>query len=223
MAARRLVCLPHSFGGDRFMEDLFDNVVLIHSVTDLHKTDVVLFEGGTDISPKLYGETPSKYTQHANIPRDVFEVAVWNKAQKAGAACFGICRGAQLFTALNGGKLIQHVSGHGHANHPIQTKDGEILETSSVHHQMMAPGGTKYELLAWAAMRLSKVYLGEDNKDAKNRLDSTLGLEPEAIWFPETRSLGVQGHPEFLPAGHEFQHYCRRIIQKYIFNEKVTN
>lgn len=198
------------------MEDMFDECLKIQKSGELTSSDVVLFEGGTDISPALYGESPGKYTQNPDVKRDSFEVAVWNEIQRVGAKAFGICRGAQLFTALSGGKLIQHVNSHGYGNHLIQTSDGEKIETSSVHHQMMAPLHTPHELLAWSDNNLSNCYLDETNKSNPGLLNSTLGLEPEAIWFPKTKALGVQGHPEFMNDGVPFQLYCRELIQKYL-------
>lgn len=213
----RLVIMPDRLGADRFLRSIYSEVVEAHSKLDIYRDDLVLFEGGTDISPRFYKERPGQYTQRSDLERDWFEELMWKKAKAAGAGMFGVCRGAQLLTALNGGKLIQHVTNHG-GQHKITTSDGETLVTSSVHHQMMAPLDTKHRLLAWSEPARSKVYLDQFDKDCRELLNADLGLEPEAIWFPDTRSLGVQGHPEFLPDGHEFQKYCKKIIDQYIIS-----
>jgi len=205
-------------GGKNFMRDLFSEIKQFQHDSKLVPTDIVLFEGGSDINSNIYGETPGFYTQNFNDGRDSFELFAWKAAQKARAKMFGICRGAQLFCALSGGKVIQHVSGH-LGDHFIDTCDGEKYQTSSVHHQMMAPMEANHKLLAWSTHNRSKVYLDGNNNDCKDRLDKDLGLEPEAIWFPDTKCLGVQGHPEFMPNGHKFQGYCRKIVQQYLLTE----
>lgn len=141
--------------------------------------DILILHGGVDINPAIYGEDPHRYTQHPNLQRDAIESGLYHDAVKAGARIFGICRGAQLITALNGGKLKQHIEGHTGGGHSILHRNGTVIKTNSCHHQMMLPPS-------------------EDN---------VLGRAPdgttELVYYPETRSYGVQGHPEWLSFRHE--------------------
>ena len=111
-----------------------------------------------------------------------------------GQAIVGICRGAQLLCVLNGGSLYQH-SEPTKQDHPIvclTAKPPYIEKTyynvSASHHQIMRPEGN-YQVLGWNPEE-TLVY---DN-------DSTCHFEmksPEIIWYPETKSLCIQAHPEW--------------------------
>lgn len=168
--------------------------------------------GGEDISPSIYGETPNRFT-HASARlsyRDAREIALARKAIQIGMPIVGICRGAQLMCALSGGKLIQHVEDH-HGSHPIKTNDGKTLTTNSIHHQMMFPFDIEHELIAWSSHRISPCYVGEGNKQLP-----APKVEPEIVYFPQTNSLGIQGHPEYLTPDNEFVQYCHTQMEKYL-------
>lgn len=61
-------------------------------VDNLEKADVVLFTGGEDVDPSLYGckKYPSTYS---NIKRDLKEKAIFEKVNPNKQVCVGICRG----------------------------------------------------------------------------------------------------------------------------------
>ena len=70
---------------------------------------------------------------------------------------------------------------------------------NSCHHQMCYPYDLpkdEYEVLSWTE-EISNKYVA----DAKVNFDETTldengaFKEPEMIWYPKTRCLGVQGHP----------------------------
>lgn len=174
------------------------------------KDSFLLLHGGTDISPTIYKEPKHKLTD-VGMPsnRDLLEIACVKKAVSMGIPIVGICRGAQLLCALNGGKLVQHVIGHNDGHHHIRTYDGKTLNTNSIHHQMMYPWGTDYELLAWSK-GISPTYQGGDQKEitlpAEAFQDEEV-IEPEIIWFPKLKAFGVQGHPEWAATLPEFQQY----------------
>lgn len=180
--------------------------------------------GGEDIATGLYGQKPAlRYTDAGEDMsiRDRIEVSLANEAIKIGMPIIGICRGAQLMCAVSGGSLIQHVDHHAGYNHIVQTSRGERLMVNSVHHQMMNPFKVDHKLLAWTPERLSKVYIGnngEHNKEA----DSPEFKETEMVWFPKTKALCIQGHPEYRSAGLAFIRECLRLAETYIFRPRVA-
>lgn len=193
---------------------LAEKVVPIRN--ELVITDVnsfLLLHGGTDIAPTLYGEQANPRTD-VKLPteRDLLEVACVKRAVSLGIPILGICRGAQMLCALNGGKLVQHVIGHNSGQHMIKTYDGKTMNTNSVHHQMMYPWGTDYELLAWSE-GISPCYQGAKAVDidfpAEAYADEHANdpKEPEIIWFPRIKGFGVQGHPEWADSLPTFQNY----------------
>lgn len=155
------------------------------------EADVLLFEGGSDVSPYLYDEEVGSYTM-TNLDRDINEKDLFEKYPDKFK--LGICRGAQLATVLSGGKLIQHVTGHNNSEHCITFNDGKQLAIPSDHHQMLLPGDVEHELIAWSSHNKSIVYYNGHDKEIK--LPDNF-KEPEVIWYPKTKSLAIQAHPEW--------------------------
>lgn len=175
------------------------------------------FGGGADIHPDLYGHmnTASGCGPKPSM-RDVLERMMFTKLVNQKIPIFGICRGAQLACALSGGWLIQDVHGHAGRPHPIMTVDGKEIMMSSLHHQMMMPGKTEHTLIAWSNC-LSDGMASWDSR--KNGIPQEFwSKEPEIVFFPKTRALAVQGHPEFMPTTSEATAYCRDLIQYHFYS-----
>lgn len=205
------------FGADEPFRKLFTTTEVIFNSDRLKhlitKDSVLLFGGGEDIDPKIYGEEPHARTQKAfrHSTRDVREIECFKIGKEVGAKMLGICRGAQLLCALSGGKLVQHVAGH-FGTHPVVTKTGEEYMTSSVHHQMMYPFGVKHQMVAWSKAPLS---YGEYWMNPEKKLGE-LPVEPEIVYFPQTKALAIQGHPEFMNSTEPFVQYCQQLVQEYL-------
>jgi gamma-glutamyl-gamma-aminobutyrate hydrolase PuuD len=107
---------------------------------------------------------------------------------------FGICRGAQLLHALNGGELWQHVQGHNGPDHVIYDIDEDVYVTAtSYHHQMLALND-KIEVIAVTKEQLGRTFMSDN-------MSITIGeqeveLEIEAGSYAKTKCFFVQGHPE---------------------------
>src|SRR5258708_5997364 len=68
------------------------------------KDDLILFAGGTDVNPKLYGEKQGTWTGRSDFQRDAFEQTVFEMYPDNPK--LGICRGSQFVNVMNGGKLV---------------------------------------------------------------------------------------------------------------------
>ena len=224
-----------NYGGDPF-DDLFDVALPVYGVEDVevalsftpHVVGVIW--GGADISPSIYKHRVSRFTggKETLSTRDAIEVTVARHCIEKGIPLIGVCRGAQLLCALSGGSLIQHVDNHAGGYHPIVTSDGEILNCPSLHHQMMYPwydnigDPIEHEMLAWMEKPRSDVYYGQPDEDGTERSIILPGPEPEVVWFPKTKSLCIQSHPEFIhQADHPFRIYCNKLVSKYLLGEEV--
>ena len=80
--------------------------------------DLLVLSGGTDVSPSLYGAYPQKPHPY-DIIRDKFEWGLVDQAVELGIPVFGICRGHQFLCVYHGGRLVQHLDGHGGSRHPL--------------------------------------------------------------------------------------------------------
>ena len=74
--------------------------------------DGLLLTGGADVDPARYGEQVdgSVGVEHG---RDALEATAFAAARGARRPVLGICRGFQVMNVLSGGRLVQHLDGHG--------------------------------------------------------------------------------------------------------------
>ena len=185
----------------------------------LDSSGALIIWGGSDIHPSLYlRDNVSTYAGHTLTLRDQAESKLFAKAVDAGLVVLGVCRGAQLGCALSGGILVQHVSGHT-SDHRIVTIDGRAFHTSSIHHQMMYPWNIEHELLAWTDYPKSGVYEGLTDQElerwpVQRYGEKELPIEPEIIWFPKTKCLAIQGHPEMMDYTCLFNRYIEELVRE---------
>ncbi len=190
--------------------------------------DLVLFTGGEDVNPSLYGEKLGKHT-FSNNKRDVLEEQIFSKFSKVPK--LGICRGGQFLTVMNGGKLIQHVENH-NSNHNITfipsadkaldfTNSSVTIPVTSSHHQMMYPFNLdedSYIIYGYSEYNRSPIYLNGANDNIKIPVSF---VEPEVIYYPKTKSLCIQGHPEWMDFEEKFVKATVHLTKKlFLKNEK---
>jgi gamma-glutamyl-gamma-aminobutyrate hydrolase PuuD len=195
---------------------LFDDFHHTKQPGDLQKGDTLVVWGGGDISPSLYGKKPSRKTWAGKGPseRDEVEWALMQEAIKNGNPIIGVCRGGQMLTAAMGGYLIQHVNNHS-GYHDVITKDDEIFEVNSIHHQMMVPPEDKeYELVAWCPTNLSDVYFSTDENGNDEELE--VNIEPEFIYYPTIRGFAIQWHPEGLDMQTKANKYLKHYLETFL-------
>lgn len=182
--------------------------------------DLLVFTGGADVNPDMYGENVGKYTS-LNKKRD-------EEAKRISDIYYfvpklGICRGSQFLTVLSGGNLVQHVEGHANGNHNI-ILDRDLglnprLEITSTHHQMMYPfnlGKNSYTILAHSEYHKSNTYLNGDNEEITLPVKF---VEPEIVYYPSTNALAIQGHPEMAHCPTKTKSACIHLIDTYLIKK----
>src|SRR3954447_16577595 len=177
-------------------------VVPAHGYVDdtaalLDRLDGLLFSGGPDLDPAVYGQNP-----HPQLGPDVdrvsdeYELALLRGAAERDLPVLGICRGMQALNVSRGGTLHQHlpdITALDHLQdhepfvpaHPVVVSPGSLLHrltdaadlpVNSFHHQATDAIGAGLDVCAVAP-------------------DGTV----EALWDPTARfCLGVQWHAELL-------------------------
>ncbi len=203
--------------------------------TDPLKADLVVFTGGSDVHPQLYGEKPIAGC-YTNERRDEYEKDIYEKCLAASIPMFGICRGLQFLHVMNGGKLYQDVTGHAGGNHSIIDLDNNeiVNQVSSIHHQMCRwDASIGMRLVAVSSVARSKHYQTYNssltpaaNKTVEFDNGATVlhipgsVLEVEAAVYPATLCFGVQGHPEICD-GDVYQAWTMELIKDFLIGEVI--
>ena len=167
----------------------------------LDEMDGIVLQGGTDLAPETYGETPIGQWKGDKY-RDEYELAILDYAMKQEKPVFGICRGIQVMNVYFGGTLYQDIQTqrsdclihrdaekYDQVNHGITFTENKLLDrlyagdeakrVNSVHHQAIKDVGGDLEILATCT---------ED------------GIIEGVHWkgAEEGKVMAVQWHPEFL-------------------------
>lgn len=157
------------------------------------EADLVVFTGGSDVNPKLYGQTDLHPQTTFSDVRDRNDIHLWEHCVKEGIPMLGVCRGAQFGHVMKGGKLFQHVGGH-YQDHEMWDlkKHVSVGKVSSVHHQMVMPGHPEMIPLG-DTMHAGNTPHYINSKEHVTNLRGDI----EAFFYRDVCFFGVQGHPEY--------------------------
>jgi putative glutamine amidotransferase len=190
-----------------------DNAILTHNIDD---ADIALFTGGEDVTPSLYNELPHVNT-YFNKERDAYEQDAYNTCLSRNIPCIGVCRGAQFLTVMQpGGKLIQDVKNHAiwgqhEITNLLQSVPNELLSDltiTSTHHQMMYPFDVdNHVIIAMANDRSLGYYMMNNIVNMQKIL-----CEPEIVFYPNSKCLCIQGHPESMSKDHQTIKYLNYLV-----------
>lgn len=159
----------------------------------LDALDGVIFSGGGDLDPELYGAEPHDETDMPRTERDAAELRLLEAALDRDMPVLAICRGSQLLNVARGGDLEQHLpetvghEQHRHdpgsfSDHDVKVAAGSRLggllgdraPVKSHHHQGYGRIGSGLREVAWAE---DGVVEGLEDSDKR----FALGV----LWHPE--------------------------------------
>lgn len=182
-----------------------------HDLVDeqLVPVDLIVFTGGADVTPGLYGHPAHPYTGN-DVYRDTVESQVFEKALILNIPMVGICRGGQFLNVMSGGEMYQHVEAHIGSHEITDVLTGDVVYVSSTHHQMMKPS-SKALLVASSTLGGSREWWdGEVFRREVSEQDI------EAVYYEHTKSLCFQPHPEFQsPEFEGMKRYFQTLLTKF--------
>ena len=177
-AGGRAVLLPPSPGG---VEETLGFV------------DGLIFAGGADLDPALYGAAAHPETTGLRPDRDGGESALLSAALTRGTPLLGICRGMQLLNVVGGGTLHQHlpeVTGSTQhrpqpgvfGEHGVHFETGSLVcrllgdrsDVQSYHHQGIDKVATDLTATGWA---------DDGSVEVIERADAAFAIG--VLWHPE--------------------------------------
>jgi gamma-glutamyl-gamma-aminobutyrate hydrolase PuuD len=164
--------------------------------------DGLVLQGGSDVSPSTYGETPLAPQWAGDRLRDVYEIELVHEFIEAGKPVLGICRGAQLINVAFGGTLYQDI--------PTQLAEAQVHVTDAYERH-------RHDIRFEPGSGLARLYRGVDKPVVTSIHHQSIkalgrGLRVEAWSEPDgvveaIRATGksyvfaVQWHPEFHHPG----------------------
>lgn len=161
--------------------------------------DGLVLQGGADVSPLTYGETPVRPEWAGDRVRDMYEIDLLQEFAACGKPVLGICRGIQLINVAHGGTLYQDLA----LNRP-QGGDHLDLDAYDQHfHEIALAAGSG---LARHYPNLDRARVNSIHHQGIKSLGKNLSIEAvsmpdgvvEAIrWKGPSYVVGVQWHPEF--------------------------
>jgi putative glutamine amidotransferase len=132
----------------------------------LDALDGLVFSGGSDLDPELYGAEADPETKGTNPARDRGELALLTAALERDLPVLAICRGVEVLNVVRGGDIVQHLpdvlgnASHREvpgtfSDHPVRvdpsSRLGEVRGTvKSSHHQGLGRIGDGLREVAWA-------------------------------------------------------------------------
>jgi gamma-glutamyl-gamma-aminobutyrate hydrolase PuuD len=176
-------------------------------VDEPDKADLVVFTGGADVNPNLYGVKEVHGMTKFDKLRDDRDMVLYADCYLAGIPMLGICRGAQFLHVMNGGKLFQHTDSHVGDHSMLDPKTGVVIaKVSSTHHQMCIQNN-RMEVLGTAPGKSVNRWTHPGVRDTGECNDI------EAFYYADTACIGFQGHPEFQNYG-TYTVWCLKKIQE---------
>jgi len=176
--------------------------------------DGVLFAGGEDVDPKLYGEEKRYQNVQVNRVRDEFEFKLLDRSMDRRLPIFGICRGTQVINVKFGGTLYQDLasdatteSEHKQSGSRSATKHQVTLTDPESQLGGVFQGSCRVNSLHHQAIKR----LGHGLKVTAHSEDGLVEAVEAAGEYPFL--LAVQWHPEELVAEHEEQ---RRLLAQFV-------
>lgn len=163
----------------------------------MKKMDAVVFTGGEDYDPAIFGEERHPALGKVNGFRDTSDIAYARAAIRMKKPILGICRGEQLLNIVFGGTLYQDLPAQMNVHHR-QTEPGEVptheikvdrnsllyslmqsetLNVNTFHHQAVKAPGKGLRVIAMSTDGVVEAFQSE-------------GKRPKI--------LAVQFHPEKL-------------------------
>lgn len=177
------------------------------------EADLIVFTGGADVTPALYGHEKHPRTFNS-FQRDEYESEVFHFAKAKNIPMVGICRGGQFLNCMSGGTMYQDVGRHCGSHEITDLTTGEKVFVSSTHHQMMKPSP---EAVLVASSHLNGFREWFDYGVWKRDVSDE---DVEVVFYEKTKSLCFQPHPEFTGEAYNgMTRYFESLLNRFFFDK----
>jgi len=165
------------------------------------KLDGVIFSGGADIDPKLFGEETHPAIQGVDNERDALEIPLMRHMAEDEKPFLAICRGFQVLNVALGGTLYTHVSDQIPKSLQHDTPD-DLPRNSHAHEVQILENSRLAKILGKPVLEVNSWH-HQGAKDIPPRLKITAhspdGLVEGMELEDHPYGIAVQWHPEWMP------------------------
>lgn len=166
----------------------------------IKQLDGIIFTGGPDIDPQVYGENPMPGLQEIDVKRDEYELALVHYVlERTKLPVLGICRGLQILTVATGGTLYQDITKYRKEsfNHTVLN----VVKHHPTHEVMIKKGSFFYEVFKRNKIGVNSFH-HQAVKDLGKNFKATMVADDgvvEGIEMSGERLIcAVQWHPESM-------------------------
>ncbi|NLL36757.1 MAG: gamma-glutamyl-gamma-aminobutyrate hydrolase family protein [Fretibacterium sp.] len=184
----------------------------------LRLCDGLLFPGGDDVDPALYGEEPHPLLEKVFPELDAFWIYAALYAEQNALPVLGICRGLQVLNVAHKGTLYQDLS---LMEGTILSHRQEGSRSTPVHQVAVEPGTHLHRILGTNSVRTNSLHHQAAKLPGEGLVVSARSEDGvvEALESTDGRVIAVQWHPEEhldnLPCmSHLFQNLCKRAAER---------
>lgn len=177
--------------------------------------DGILFTGGPDVHPFLFGEETLSGCGEVSVLRDQIELALFRRMYDKKKPILGICRGAQFINVALGGSIYQDLASQFHEEHPIAHRQPFPCVSPS-HRVRLLPSTKLADLVGSSVIEVNSMHHQAVKTPAEGLTVSALapGDLIEALEMPDYPFLmGVQWHPEYLVGKYP---HADRLFQTFV-------
>lgn len=181
----------------------------------LDLVDGVLLIGGSDISPHLYGEDPTRYIWDTNPRRDVVEMNFLQRAIERKVPIFAVCRGMQLLNVYLGGDLYQDIY---EQKEKVMNHSDRDNRKITYYHNISIEKDSHMEKI-FGSKTLVNSYHHQAIRKLAGDLKATARANDGIIEAVEYKNedqfiLGVQFHPEVPEDNPKFQEIYKYFVSQ---------
>jgi putative glutamine amidotransferase len=175
------------------------------SAGSIAQFDGILFPGGDDVDPSLYGGRPHGAVRFAHPERDALELEAVRNAKRCGLPTLAICRGMQVVNVALGGTLYEDIADQYERPNGLKLRHQQMPDFSrkeTTHDVDLRAGSKLATILGAAAIRTNSLhhqavrriaYDLEPVAHARDGIVEALELRGDHPFF-----VAVQWHPEEL-------------------------
>jgi gamma-glutamyl-gamma-aminobutyrate hydrolase PuuD len=196
------------------------NITMRHYARHL---DGLVLQGGADVSPMTYSETPTRPEWSGDRARDVYELELLHEFVDAGKPVLGICRGCQLINVAFGGTLYQDVAAD------VPGAQPHVHDLYDAHrHAIVFPQGSSLRKMF---PRQERAVVNSIHHQAVKDLGRDIHVEAtsepdgliEAIRYQRAPFvMGLQWHPEFHRAKGGDLLDCTPVLDEFLRAARET-